>query len=74
MKNPTQTYVIIALTIISAMVLSVITQSFYAPEQWQLDSIVLQEQGFSKEASETIAKVENGVMKPNEFYNALIED
>jgi hypothetical protein len=74
MKNPTQNIVIVALTLISAMILSVVVQLMNEPKQWQLDAIELQEQGFSKEASETIAKVENGVMKPNAFYNALIED
>jgi hypothetical protein len=41
---------------------------------WQKQAIELQNEGYSIEAAQHIAKVENGIIPIDEFYNALIED
>jgi len=43
-------------------------------EVWQKQAIEMQNEGYSIEASEHIAKVENGILPEDEYYNALIED
>ena len=41
---------------------------------WQKQAIELQNEGYTQDAAEHIAKVENGIIPIDEFYNALIED
>ena len=43
-------------------------------ENWQKQAIELQNEGYTVEAAQHIAKVENGIIPIDEYYNALIED
>lgn len=41
---------------------------------WQKQAIEMQNEGYTVEAAQHIAKVENGIIPIDEYYNALIED
>jgi len=43
-------------------------------EDWKIQAIELQNEGYSVKASEHIAKVENGLLPVDAYYMALIED